>query len=342
VRRRRLFQIAAAGAAATLAGCTKPPAEGPAAAPPPPSSPAPSASGVPTIVPTSKRPTTGPLAQRVRFGAWAKYGNGPVDDHVRLEGVLYTKLPVFSWFQSFGAWDDTTAIRIAALRPEQPYDSLLCWEAYGVPFDNINRGLLDRYFSDFFIGAKTYPGRVIIRLFHESNGDWYPWSAANRHATVSGPTDWKRAWRRIVGMARQVEASNVKFMFCPNHIDLGKFRAEDYWPGQEWVDVIGVDGYNRKWSSAGRPQHTAEDIIGPMYHRLTSIHPTAEFMVGEIGSAAHPQKAAWHEALYRSTWFPRLTQIAFFHDRTGANWRLDSDPDTLRINRQYLAPQALE
>jgi hypothetical protein len=338
------LEIATAGAAATLAGCTTPGDESPAAAPRtgPPSSPAPSGPALPSIVPTSKRPTTGPIAQRVRFGAWARQGHGLVDDHVRLEGLLYTKLPVFSWFQSFGAWDTGTADRIAAIRPDQPYDSMLCWEAFGVPFENINRGLLDRYFSDYFVAAKRYPGRVIIRLFHESNGNWYPWAAASRNATVDGPNDWKLAWRRIVGMARRVQAGNVFFMFCPNHIDIGKYRAEDYWPGREWVDVIGVDGYNQEWTSRGKPRHAAEQIIAPMYHRLTKLHPTAEFMVGEIGCAPHKNKAFWHEALYESTRFPRLTQIAFFHESKGENWRLDSDPDTLRINRQYLAPQALE
>lgn len=339
------MEIATAGAAATLAGCTSSRAESPAAAPsqaPPPSSPAPSEPVLPSIVPTSKRPTTGPIANRVRFGAWAKDGHGLVDDHVQLEGLLYTKLPVFSWFQSFGAWDDTTANRIAAIRPEQPYDSMLCWEAFGVPFENINRGLLDRYFSDYFIAAKRYPGRVIIRLFHESNGNWYPWAAGSKNATVKNPTEWKRAWRRIVAIARRVEARNVFFMFCPNHQDIGKYSAEDYWPGREHVDVIGVDGYNQEWRADGKPRHAAEDIIAPMYRRLTRLHPTAEFMVGEIGSAPHRNKAAWHEALYRSTRFPRLTQIAFFHESKGENWRLDSDPDTLRINRQYLAPQALE
>jgi beta-mannanase len=139
-----------------------------------------------------------------------------------------------------------------------------------------------------------------------------------------------------------VQAGNVFFMFCPNHIDIGRYSAEDYWPGRDWVDVIGVDGYNQKWTADGKPQHRAEDIIAPMYRRLTALHPTAEFMVGEIGSAAHPNKSVWQEALYTSTRFPRLTQIAFFHERKSEDWRLDSDPDTLRINRQYLAPQALE
>jgi beta-mannanase len=154
---------------------------------------------------------------------------------------------------------------------------------------------------------------------------------------VTDPEQWQEAWRRVVGIARGQGATNVAFVFCTNTNDVGGVPAEAYWPGAEWVDVVGVDGYNWGWDAAGRPQVTAEQVIGPMYRRLTALHPTAEFVVGEIGCAAGPGKAAWHEALYRSRRFPRLTRVAYFHEAKEQDWRLDSDEATLRVHRRYLA-----
>ena len=73
-----------------------------------------------------------------------------------------------------------------------------------------------------------------------------------------------------------------------------------------------------------------------MYLRLGTLHSTADFMVGEIGSAPHANKAAWHRELYTSRRFPRLTQVAFFHERKEFDWRLTTDDATLAVNRGYL------
>jgi hypothetical protein len=77
-----------------------------------------------------------------------------------------------------------------------------------------------------------------------------------------------------------------------------------------------------------------------MYDRLTALHPTAEFLVGELGCAEGAGKAAWFQDLYRLPAFPRLTRLAFFSERKEHDWRLNSDPATLRVNREQLSRAA--
>ena len=278
---------------------------------------------------------TDELVSRCRFGAWAGTGGDVVQDHLDLEARVGARLPVFSWFQR-GGWDGDTAGRIAALAPEDPDVCLVAWEAWDVPFAEVVSGARDDFFGSWCDGAAGYPGRVIVRLFHEPNGDWYPWAVANGSGAVTSTEQWRQAWQRVVGIARE-RAPDVEFLFCPNSEDVGGIPAEEYWPGEEWVDLIGVDGYNWGWHADGSPYTTAAQVIGPMYDRLTALHRTAEFMVGEIGCAAHPGKSAWFERLFAEPGFPRLTQVAFFSEAKEEDWRLDSDAATLDVVRQQLA-----
>lgn len=121
---------------------------------------------------------------------------------------------------------------------------MICWEPYAVRFADIIDGVRDDYLISYFTAAKQYPGRVILRLFHESNGNWYPWSPTGPERLVSDTRQWQDAWRHIIALSRKSGATNVKFMFCPNSTDVDAPPAEALWPGAEWVDIIGLDGYN--------------------------------------------------------------------------------------------------
>jgi hypothetical protein len=280
-----------------------------------------------------------PLISRCRFGAWAAGGDLAADHHA-LEQLVGARLPLVSSYSDWSSdWDAATGSAVAALGSEAggADDWMISWEPVGVRLSDVLDGRHDPYLTAFVEGAATYPGRVILRLFPEMNGRWQQWSVDGEGGLVAGAEEWTRAWRHVVDLARGQKAANVAFMFCANTIDDGTLAMEDYWPGAEWVDVIGVDGYNWEWNADGAPLLTAEQVIEPMYTRLTALHPSAAFMVGEISCAPGPGKAAWFEALYTSRAFPRLVSVAFFHEAKERDWRLDSDPATLAVNRTYLA-----
>ena len=133
----------------------------------------------------------GELVHRCRFGAWAAGQSDVVTNHRTLEGLVGVELPVFSWFQGFHGWDATTTAGIAAINPAVPYDCMIALEAWGIRFAANLNGSMDDYFAEYFRGAATYPGRVIIRLFHEANGDWYPWGVAYNGDAVTGTDEWE-------------------------------------------------------------------------------------------------------------------------------------------------------
>eukprot|EP00455_Lapot_gusevi_P019094 TRINITY_DN2054_c0_g2_i3.p1 TRINITY_DN2054_c0_g2~~TRINITY_DN2054_c0_g2_i3.p1 ORF type:complete len:359 (+),score=104.71 TRINITY_DN2054_c0_g2_i3:64-1140(+) len=107
--------------------------------------------------------------------------------------------------------------------------------------------------------------RAFLRLAHEMNANWYPWSAA---LGGSQPSDYVHMWQRIHGIFRanlSIDANHLQFVFCPMNNDFGNFPMESYWPGSEYVDWLAVDGYNwgraYSWANWYSPEQTFKDMV---------------------------------------------------------------------------------
>ena len=101
---------------------------------------------------------------------------------------------------------------------------------------------LDRFAA--FAGSLTGPqGEAIPLLFrpyHEHTGSWFWWG--RRHAT---PDEYKRLWRFTVEYLRDEKGvHNLLYAYSPNSLSDYPFEQYfEYYPGDEWVDVLGVDDY---------------------------------------------------------------------------------------------------
>lgn len=87
----------------------------------------------------------------------------------------------------------------------------------------------------------TRNGRVAsttTRLAWEFNGNWFQWSAHN-------PTEWKACWRKVVTAVRST-APTAKFEWAMNAhgSQTSGGSAWNSYPGDDVVDVIGIDPYD--------------------------------------------------------------------------------------------------
>ena len=86
-------------------------------------------------------------------------------------------------------------------------------------------------------------GHSVIRIGWEFNGSWMPWSAGQ------DPTSYVAAYRRIVALMRSVTGANFTFDWCaswgPNAT-----APDSVYPGDDVVDIVGMDVYNRYYSAA--------------------------------------------------------------------------------------------
>lgn len=209
--------------------------------------------------------------------------------------------------------------------------------------ERINRGVYDDFFRDWAREAKQFATPIQLRFGFEFNGEWFSWSG--------NPEAFKLAWRRAHGIFAEVQADNVVWVWSPNVVSIPDEPGNDmhlYYPGDDVVDVIGVDGYN--WGDDHDPWHTWDSFASIFAEVLTEFerrYPTKRAMIAEMGSCpddpAQPgRRATWiREAHATLQHFPQVESIIWFNfdkRREGEhNWRIDADPESLRAFNETFA-----
>jgi hypothetical protein len=97
--------------------------------------------------------------------------------------------------------------------------------------------------------VKAFEHPFFIRFGHEFNilqGSEY-WNGA--YSWARNPADFVNAWRRYVTIFRAEGASNAIFVWNANWEDIGPHHWTEYYPGDDYVDWVGVDLYQYTPSS---------------------------------------------------------------------------------------------
>ena len=117
----------------------------------------------------------------------------------------------------------------------------IAWEPFGVSVAQVGQGRSDAYITTFARAIRAYRHPVAISFGHEMNGYWYPWGTTG---TGSTPADFVAAWRHIHDLFARAGAGNVIWVWNPNVINpVPAVRLKPYWPGDAYVDWVGVTGY---------------------------------------------------------------------------------------------------
>ncbi|WP_409331692.1 glycoside hydrolase family 26 protein [Trujillonella humicola] len=104
---------------------------------------------------------------------------------------------------------------------------------------NCARGAYNDRWREFGrnIVAAGLDDESIIRLGWEFNGNWYKWSAYD-------PAAWAECWRAIVSSAEQT-APRLRWDWTVNRgVGQSVADARQAYPGDAYVDIIGVDSYD--------------------------------------------------------------------------------------------------
>ena len=202
--------------------------------------------------------------------------------------------------------------------------------------DSILAGKWDGQFRRFAREAKASREVIYYRFGFEMNGDWFPWGEQ--------PEKFAKAWKRAWKIFREEKADNVRWVFSANVIWDEKTVKKDilpYYPGDKYVDIVGLDGYNfgdnhsrhHKWKSFS-------EVFKVSMDGLKRHFPRKPVWITEIGCAEGPGKAEWiQDFLARFTADPAVRVFIWFNeDKQYAgepNWRFDSDDDSLKKFRNW-------
>lgn len=141
---------------------------------------------------------------------------------VLTQAKVFHKTPMISW----ETWD-----------PQIPYKIRSHVPAPGLADAQVANGSQDRYLKRQAQYVKAYRAIVYIRLDHEFNGYWYPWSYAK-------PGTYVRMWRHVWTVFHNAGVRNVRWVWSPN---LNTYQSDAtfdrnvraYYPGSKYVDIVG-------------------------------------------------------------------------------------------------------
>jgi hypothetical protein len=118
-----------------------------------------------------------------------------------------------------------------------------------LPADGVStlaKGAAGAYDSYFIAIAKDLVahdlGTSIIRIGWEFNGNWQPWSSYKDNK------NFVKYYQRLVTLMRSVPGARFLFEWCPN-VGTGTLAPDQSYPGDEFVDIFGLDIYDGHWST---------------------------------------------------------------------------------------------
>ena len=117
----------------------------------------------------------------------------------------------------------------------------------GASEPSLGQGAAGAYNSYFLTLAQDMvaggEANSIIRPGWEFNGGWYSWAANGQAAAFIG------YWQQIVTTMRSVPGQNFTFEWNPTAGDQGIGNLANYYPGNAYVDYIGLDLYDQAWGN---------------------------------------------------------------------------------------------
>ena len=128
-------------------------------------------------------------------------------------------------------------------------------DSSGNAVGTLAQGATGAYNSYFVTLAQTLvaggQANAYLRLGWEFDGSWMAWAATTPGAEAS----FASYFQQIVTAMRSVPGEQFRFVWNP---DAGAFTQSGYsvaaaYPGNAYVDVIGLDAYDQSWAMPQTP-----------------------------------------------------------------------------------------
>lgn len=160
----------------------------------------------------------------------------------------------------------------------------------------IIRGEWDEYLIAWIKGAQQWLSsqsaafistepRLMIRFAHEFNGNWYSYSR-------NQPQEYVSAWQYVHVLFDEYRLNGrllndyIEWVWCPNNLNFDEVQDfTQYYPGDEFVDWAGIDGYNWGGNFTWSQWKSFSEVFSSAYKTLETNFPNKPIMIAEVGSA---------------------------------------------------------
>jgi len=179
--------------------------------------------------------------------------------------------------------------------------------------DTILDGSQDADLKFFAQGAAKYSGQIILALNEEVNGNSNMWSGTVRENT---PAKAIAAFQHEENIIKPI-APNIKFAYSVNNRSVPDTAANSlasYYPGDKFVDVVGVNGMNLG-------AETWEQVFGGALQTLSQYHKPLWI----LSEATVQNKAQFIADTFAGAKRYHLAGFLYFNQNGGdGDWLLDA------------------
>ena len=240
----------------------------------------------------------------------------------------------------FYSWSEGFPTPLQRLDREQGRISMITWKS--PPLDEINSGSQDAVITSHADAIRDFGAPVFIRWGWEMNGDWSAWSGTdnNSYGRQDGPAKYVRAWRRIHDIFDREGATNVSWVWAPNAESIPDVywnRISAYYPGDAYVDWVGLSAYNFGTTRAWSHWSPFAEIVRAVYDGYAARKP---IMVAETASTTiGGNQARWIRQVLPAlrSRYPRIKAVVWFEHPP--EWSVRSSAGSLAAFRSLAATQ---
>lgn len=267
----------------------------------------------------------------LRFGVGTPGGLSAGEEVAAVADLVGERPSIVLAFSDFATAPPTAGLDVVRSAGADP---VVTWEPWkhlgGDSYDrsaftmaSLVSGAHDDYLYRWADELAAWGQPVYLRFAHEPNGTWYPWSPAGG----TSPETYVQAWRHVYGIFATKNVRNVRWIWAPNVIVAGE-KLVQWYPGDDVVDVIGVDGYNWGTSIPGGEWTSPKNLFGESFAQIRRFAPDKPILVTEVGSAEQGgSKPGWIADLVDYLeGAANVSGFVWFDFDKEADWRIESSP----------------
>jgi hypothetical protein len=199
-----------------------------------------------------------------------RLGSSRIDD---AEAQLGTHL---TFSREYLSWGDPVRLKTSNHIP------VLSITMEGMAWSAVASGAQDATIIRHATAVKAMPCIVYLSLQHEPENKGLP------------SADYVAAWRHYITVFRAQNVSNVRWTLILMANSFGRNAvAADFYPGDDMIDVVGVDGYNWLGTGASGNADRSFSSIFAGWRTFCQAHNKPGMITEFAAAQANPNRAAW-------------------------------------------------
>lgn len=257
------------------------------------------------------------------------------------------------WPQANGEHDWNLQLLQSNLKAIDAAGALPCltWEPFyidnevkqNVLISHIKEGRFDSYILAIakMIGAQKTP--VIMRFAHEMNLEEYHWGSP-KELTDESPLQYITMYQHVHTIFQDLGIRNALWAYCPNSDSVpntGWNTIQAYYPGDAFVDLLGLDGYNWFQVRPDTETRSFAQIFEQPLSELRNLNKKLPVIIFETATAGtSEEKQMWLQKTFEYAVQHDIIAVIWFDVKKEADWTLEDVSGTSLLIRQ--SPTAIE